>query len=103
MIGTRLQHLDLKGWIYGLLHAAIGGGSSAVVGGFSAAIIKPADFSFAGANSFKLMGMMFVFNFVLSAFLYLKSSPLPEIVEESERRITAIEERNLMKDNEGDK
>lgn len=95
MIGSRLQHLNFKGWIYGLLHASVGGGSSAVVGGFSASILKPNDFGFAGADSMKLMGMMFLFNFILSAFLYLKNSPLPEIVEDTEKRVTALEEAGV--------
>jgi hypothetical protein len=99
MMGLNVQHLDIKGWLYGFFHATIGGGASAVVGGFSASILKPSDFAFASTESLKLMGMMFVFNFCLSAFLYLKESPVPNIIEENTKRIAAIELRNAIKDN----
>jgi hypothetical protein len=94
MIGVQLQHLDYKGWFYGFFHATIGGGASAVVGGFSASVLKPGDFGFASTDSLKLMGMMFAFNFILSGFLYLKDSPVPNIVEDNTKRIAAIEARN---------
>jgi hypothetical protein len=100
MIVAKIQQLDFKGWLYGFFHATIGGGASAVVGAFSASVIKPNDFGIGGANSLKLMGMMFAFNFILSAFLYLKDSPVPNIIEkENAARIAAIEVRNELKDN----
>jgi hypothetical protein len=98
MMGISVKHLDIKGWLYGFFHATIGGGASAVAGGFSASILKPEDFSFASAESFKLMGMMFVVNFCLSGFLYLKESPIPNIIEETVKRVAAIEKRNALKD-----
>jgi hypothetical protein len=98
MLGVRVAHLDFKGWLYGFFHATISGGATAVVGGFSASVLKPNDFSFASADSLKLMGMMFIFNFALSGFLYLKDSPIPNIVEENTNRIAAIEARNAIKD-----
>jgi hypothetical protein len=76
-----IKKLDFLGWIYGLLHAAIGGGSSAVVAGFSASIIAPKELGFGGAASFKLMLLCFGFNAMLSAFLYLKDSPVPKVIE----------------------
>jgi hypothetical protein len=79
-----VKHLDLAGWLYGLGHAAIGGGASAVVAGFSASVIAPAEIPFGGLASFKLMGLCFLVNALLSGFMYLKQSPLPEIVEESD-------------------
>lgn len=66
-------------WLHGLIAALIGGGASAVVAGVSVSAIKPADFNFAGQiiPTIELMGILFVVNGVLSAFAYLKQSPLP--------------------------
>jgi len=79
---ARVKHLDYQGWLYGLGHAAIGGGASAVVAGFSASVIAPQELPFAGMASVKLMALCFGFNAVLSIFLYLKESPLPPMCEE---------------------
>jgi hypothetical protein len=77
----KLRSLDFWGWFYGLLSAVIGGGASSVTAAIAASVIKPQDFAFAGADSFKLMGSVFLVNAVISMFLYLKQSPLPKVVE----------------------
>ena len=97
MVGN-LEHLDFRGWFYGLLSAIIGGGASSVTAAVAASYIKPGDFAFAGADSLKLMFSVFGINALISMFLYLKQSPLPAIVEDNANRITAIETRNAAKD-----
>ena len=79
MIDT-LKKLDLLGWLYGLFHAAIGGGASAVVAGLSAGMIAPKELSFGGLGSLKLMGMCFLISAAINGFMYLKDSPVPKIV-----------------------
>jgi hypothetical protein len=77
-----MKRLDVLGWLYGLLHAAIGGGAGAVTAGFSASLIAPKELSFGGMASLKLMGLCFCVNAAFSMFLYLKDSPLPKVIEE---------------------
>lgn len=74
------MNLDWSNWIRGLLAALIGGGSSAVSGGIVVSAYDPKDFNFGDAKIFKVMGFMFVFNAVLSMFMYLKQHPLPDVV-----------------------
>lgn len=75
--------MDWGSWLYGLFAGAIGGGSAAVTGGFAAMAVDSKDFGMGTANSFKLMGMMFVFSAVKDAMLYLKQNPLPPIVTQT--------------------
>jgi|WetSurMetagenome_2_1015567.scaffolds.fasta_scaffold787840_2 hypothetical protein len=76
-----MKKLDFLGWIYGLLHAVIGGGASAVIAGISAGLVAPKELAFGGMGSVKLMGACFVVNALLSAFMYLKDSPVPNVIE----------------------
>jgi len=80
---NQLKRLDFMGWIYGLLHACIGGGASAVTAGFAVSVIKPTDFPLASMASLKLMFWVFAVSAVKDGFLYLKQSPLPPIVEDA--------------------
>lgn len=68
-------------WFYGLASAAIGGGSAAVVSGFTAMGFDPAKFNLTNSSGIlHLLGLTavnFVFSGILSAFFYLKQSPLP--------------------------
>lgn len=66
-------------WLHGLIAGFIGGGSSAVVSGVTVTAISPQNFNFSGqlVPTLELMGILFVFNGLLSAFAYLKQSPLP--------------------------
>ena len=66
-------------WIYGLASGFIGGGASAVVCSGMAAILAPDKFS--PATDFKnfmiLASTTFLANGLMSAFFFLRQSPLP--------------------------
>ena len=66
-------------WLHGLIAAIIGGGASAVTGSVSASLIAPQQFNFGTElfHTLELMGVMFLFNGLLSMFAYLKQSPIP--------------------------
>lgn len=68
-------------WLYGLGSAAIGGGSAAVVSGVTAMGIAPDKFNLTNASGFlhliEMVLINFIFSGVLSAFFYLRQSPLP--------------------------
>jgi hypothetical protein len=68
-------------WFYGLGSATIGGGSAAVVSGFTAMGFDPAKFNLTNSSGIMhLLGLTavnFVFSGILSAFFYLRQSPLP--------------------------
>ena len=69
----------MNAWLYGLAAAFIGGGATAVTGGVSVSAISPTTFNFGDqlVPTMKLMVVLFLLNGVLSAFAYLKQSPLP--------------------------
>jgi hypothetical protein len=70
--GTRM-------WLHGLFAALIGGGASSVSAGFANCIVDPKDFNAGGglAHLGETMVVTFVVSGALSAFAYLKQSPLP--------------------------
>ena len=79
-------------WLYGLASATIGGGSAAIVSGVTSMWFDPDKFNLTNMSGvLHLLGLMavnFLFSGLLSAFFYLKQSPLPpesvvEIVDES--------------------
>jgi hypothetical protein len=77
-------------WFHGLLAALIGGGSSGVVAGLAAIGIAPDKFDMNSNlhNTMKMVGAVFVISAIISAFGYLKQSPLPQIVETDTQIIT---------------
>jgi len=68
-------------WLYGLGSAMIGGGSSAVTGGLTSMGFAPDKFNLSNSSGvWHLLGLMlanFVVSGALSAFFYLRQSPLP--------------------------
>ena len=68
-------------WLYGLGSAMIGGGASAVVSGLTSMGFAPEKFNLTNAAGvWHLLGLVAVNFFVsgiLSAFFYLRQSPLP--------------------------
>jgi hypothetical protein len=66
-------------WAYGLVSGFIGGGSGAVVGGVTSALMFKVDVTtWAGASRIlTLMLIQFVVAGAFSMFFYLKQSPLP--------------------------
>jgi hypothetical protein len=80
--------LDWEHWLYGLGAALIGGGAGSITSVFGASYLAPGQFGLGGVqgwNSLKLMVLSFAINGAISAFAYLKQSPLPapEIVVET--------------------
>ncbi len=85
--------LNWADWLYGLFYGSIGGGANAVYAAFGAAIVDQKDFSFGSAKSFKLMGMVFLFSALMSAFLYLKQKPLPDrVIIKKQTSMTTIDD-----------
>ena len=68
-----------KAWLHGLAAAFIGGGASAVTAGVTVSAINPTAFNFSTQirPTLVLMGVLFLLNGLMSAFGYLKQSPLP--------------------------
>ena len=72
--------LDWSSWFYGLVAGIIGGGSSAVVSGITVALQDPKDYGLQNGKFYWLVLSVFCANGLMSAFLYLKQSPLPPVV-----------------------
>ena len=68
-----------KLWLHGLFAALIGGGASAVSGGFANVIVDPKDFNTSGGlgHLLETMAVTFAVAGVMSIVAYLKQSPLP--------------------------
>lgn len=66
-------------WLHGLAAAFIGGGASAVSGGFANSIVDPEHFNVHGglAHLGEVMAVTFVVSAILSVMGYLKQSPIP--------------------------
>lgn len=71
--------LNWSDWSYGLLYGIIGGASNSVYSAFGALMVDPQDFKFGSPKSFHLIGWVFLFSALMSAFLYLKQKPLPDM------------------------
>lgn len=79
--------LDWSHWIYGLISGFIGGGASAVTAGLTVSIQVPEKYNFGTSpkgleHLLFLMLIVFVANGLLTAFAYLKQSPLPAVEPE---------------------
>jgi hypothetical protein len=71
--------LDWAHWLYGLGSGFIGGGAGAMGTGFGEMVLDPQHVAQAGGvrHVFALMGISFLFSGAMTAFAYLKQSPLP--------------------------
>jgi len=71
--------LDWGKWLYGVVAAFIGGGSSAITSGLAAIGIDPDHFNLNNGlrHTATLAGTVFVVSGGISAFAFLKQSPLP--------------------------
>jgi len=74
-----------KHWLHGLAAAFIGGGSSAVSAGFSAVMMDPTKFNLSTGmlDTLKMMLVTFFISGAITAFAYLKQSPIPPEDENS--------------------
>ena len=73
--------LDWKSWLYGLGAGAIGGGANAVIGGVTINVVDPVRFNTEAGAFWQIVVTLFLANAALSAFLFLKQSPLPPVIE----------------------
>lgn len=78
-VSSLFSNLDWGNWFYGLISGIIGGGASAVTSGISVSMIDPKDWSIGSAKFFTLCGIVFLANGMLSAFFFLKQTPLPPL------------------------
>lgn len=78
-------------WLRGLAAAFIGGGSTAVSGAITLGLDDSKDYNLGNpAHLLKIMGTMFVISGALSAFAYLKQSPIPAVpVQQDTKSIAA--------------
>lgn len=84
---------NVASWLHGLFAALIGGGAGAVTNAVVLPAISPTAYNFSNQlfPLFKVMAATFVINGLLSAFLYLKQSPLPaETLEISATQTTTV-------------
>lgn len=74
--------LNWELWLYGLVSGFIGGGAGAMGTGFGEMVLDPKHVAEAGGmhHVFALMGVSFLFSGAMTAFAYLKQSPLPVLV-----------------------
>lgn len=76
--------LNWADWFYGLIYGAIGGGATTVYAAFGTMIIDPHDFAFGSPKSLHLIWLVFSFSALMSAILYLKQKPLPDMKKREE-------------------
>lgn len=84
---NKLLNLDWSDWLYGLLHATIGGMASSGLGWMGMAGAHGAGVDVPILN-WKALGILLVSGAVPSFFLYLKQSPLPTLVSEKTTTVT---------------
>jgi hypothetical protein len=73
--------LNWAAWLYGLGSGFIGGGAGAFGAGFGGLMTDPEHFNPANGprHILVLMGYTFLFSGLITAFAYLKQSPLPAV------------------------
>lgn len=71
------MRLAWGGWLYGLFAAIIGGGAGAAGTGVAQVVVDPQHSDI--RHLLALMGTSFVVTGLLSAFAFLKQSPLPQV------------------------
>lgn len=77
-------------WLYGLLGGVIGGGASSVTSSFVVMGITPQSYNLHTelSHTLKLFFGCFLINGIISAFLWLKQKPLPELETEPDPEAT---------------
>lgn len=86
-----LSNYDWENWLKGLWAAAIGGGSNAVVSAFSLNLTDPTHFNTQNPAFFKIVGTLFASSALLSFFMFLKQSPLPQVISRTTTTTTTVE------------
>ncbi len=84
-----LSNFDWGNWLYGFFVSTISGGASAVYLAMVAGAVDPKNLPIGSSQSFKLIGLMFAWEFVKDAALYLKQNPVPRRITEA----TVVEEK----------
>lgn len=78
-----LEDYDWGNWLRGLWAAAIGGGANAVVSAFSLNMADPNHFNAQSPAFFQLVGTLFASSALVSFFMFLKQSPLPQVISKT--------------------
>ena len=91
-----LEDYDWANWLRGLWAAAIGGGSNAVVGAFSLNMSDPSHFNAQSPTFFFFFCTLFASSALVSFFMYLKQSPLPQVI--SKTTVTTTVEKSASVD-----
>jgi Fe2+ transport system protein B len=78
-----ISNYDWPNWLRGLLAAGIGGGANAVVSAVGLNMTDPNHFNAQSPTFFKLVGTLFASSALVSFFMYLKQSPLPQVISKT--------------------
>lgn len=78
-----MGHFDWGNWLYGLFWAVIGGGSNAALAALVVNLQDPKDYNATTWAFFNLTMTLFCYGAVKDFFLYLKSHPLPALIEKT--------------------
>lgn len=86
--------LDWDHWLYGLIGAIIGGGSTSVVASIAAMGLTPGQYNLSDHldKTLKMFFTCFVINGVISMFMWLRQKPLPDVETEVTIAHTEIKE-----------
>ena len=81
-ITSNASRYDWATWLMGILRSLLSGGSSAMVSGFASMGIAPGTFNLTSSigNTFKLMGIMFLFQGLYRMFEFLQLHGAPDPV-----------------------
>jgi hypothetical protein len=77
-----MKNFAWEQWLYGLVAAFVGGGSSAVASGITVSAFDPKDWNVMEGKFYALVGALFMVNGTISFFAYLKTQPLPPMEEQ---------------------
>jgi len=76
-IATAVTTMDWRGWLRGLIGAAISGGASAIATGLVVPVMDPDHWSFQAGKLYGLVATVFCVSAVVSIAKFLQASPLP--------------------------
>jgi hypothetical protein len=77
------ENYDWQNWLRGLWAAVIGGGANAVVNAVGLNMADPNHFNAQSSDFLKVIGTMFGSSAALAFFMYLKQSPLPQVISKT--------------------
>jgi hypothetical protein len=81
--------MDWGNWLKGLWAAVIGGGSNAVVSAVGLNMTDPNHFNSQTPDFYRVVGTLFCASAIVSFFMYLKQSPLPQVITKTTTRVSS--------------